>query len=51
MFIGMAYKTANQEIPLVAKGDKFSLDQCPKIEFDKRNMENIIYDSTGGSLM
>ena len=35
----------------VAKGEKFSLDQCLKNEFEKKEMENIPYASAVGSLM
>jgi hypothetical protein len=36
---------------LVAKGDKFSLDQCPKIKLEKLEMHQIPYASLIGSLM
>ena len=35
----------------VAKGDKFSLKQCPNNAFEKKEMEKIPYASTVGSLM
>nr|CAN64403.1 hypothetical protein VITISV_024940 [Vitis vinifera] len=35
----------------VAKGDKFSLHQCPKNELEKKDMEMIPYASTIGSFM
>ena len=35
----------------VAKGDKFSLGQCPKIELERKEMENYPYSSAIGSLM
>ena len=35
----------------VAKGDKFSLHQCPKNELEKKDMERFPYASTIGSLM
>ena len=35
----------------IAKGDKFNLLQCPKNEIEKKEMENIPYASTVGSLM
>jgi hypothetical protein len=35
----------------VAKGDKFSLDQCPKTEHEKSEMHQISYASLIGSLM
>jgi hypothetical protein len=35
----------------VAKGDKFSLDQCPKTELEKSEMHQIPYASLIGSLM
>ncbi|XP_071924906.1 secreted RxLR effector protein 161-like [Coffea arabica] len=38
------------DIP-VAKGDKFSLEQCPKNAFEEREMQKIFYTSTVGSLM
>ena len=36
---------------LIAKGDKFSLLQCPRNEIGKKEMGNIPYVSTIGSLM
>ncbi|RVW63861.1 Retrovirus-related Pol polyprotein from transposon TNT 1-94 [Vitis vinifera] len=36
---------------LVAKGDKFSLHQCPKNELEKKDMERFPYASAIGSLM
>ena len=36
---------------LVAKGDKFSLGQCPEIELERKEMENYPYSSAIGSLM
>ena len=36
---------------LIAKGDKFNLLQCLKNEIEKKEMENIPYASTVGSLM
>ncbi|KZV29549.1 hypothetical protein F511_00827 [Dorcoceras hygrometricum] len=35
----------------VAKGDKFSLNQCPKNDFEKKEIEKIPYASAVGSLM
>ena len=35
----------------VAKGDKFSLNQCPKTELEKSEMHQIPYASVIGSLM
>ena len=35
----------------VAKGDKFSLHQCPKNELEKKDMERFPYASTVESLM
>ena len=35
----------------IAKGDKFNLLQCPKNEIEKKEMEDILYASTVGSLM
>uniref|UniRef100_A0A6N2L3B4 Fe2OG dioxygenase domain-containing protein n=1 Tax=Salix viminalis TaxID=40686 RepID=A0A6N2L3B4_SALVM len=35
----------------VAKGDKFSLNQCPKNDFEKREIQKIPYASVVGSLM
>jgi Reverse transcriptase (RNA-dependent DNA polymerase) len=42
------YKSENTP---VAKGDKFSLDQCPKIELEKSEMQQITYASLIGSLI
>lgn len=35
----------------IVKGDKFCLDQCPKNELEKKQMQNIPYASAVGSLM
>ena len=35
----------------IQKGDKFSLNQCPKNELEHRHMENIPYASIVGSIM
>ena len=35
----------------IAKGDKFSLLQCPRNEIEKKEMGNIPYVSVVGSLM
>jgi hypothetical protein len=35
----------------VAKRDKFSLNQCPRIELEKSKMQNILYASVVGSIM
>ena len=35
----------------IAKGDKFSLEQCPKNEFEIQEMQKIPYASAVGSLM
>jgi hypothetical protein len=42
------YKPGNTH---VAKGDKFSLDQCPKTELEKSEMHQISYASLIGSVM
>jgi hypothetical protein len=42
------YKPRNT---LVAKGDNFNLDQCPKPELEKSEMHQIPYASLIGSLM
>jgi hypothetical protein len=42
------YKPGNTSI---AKRDKFSLDQCPKIELEKTEMHHILYASVIESLM
>jgi hypothetical protein len=42
------YKPGNTP---VAKGDKFSLDQCPKTELEKSEMNQISYASLIESLM
>ena len=36
---------------LVAKGDKFSLHQCPRNELERKDMERFPYASAVGSLM
>ena len=35
----------------IHKGDKFSLNQCPKTELEPKEMENIPYASIVGSLI
>lgn len=35
----------------VAKGDKFSLSQCPKNDYERKEMQNVPYASALGSLM
>ena len=35
----------------VAKGDRFTVNQCPKNDFEKKKMEKIPYASVVGSLM
>jgi hypothetical protein len=35
----------------VAKRDKFSLNQCPRIELEKSKIQNILYASVVGSIM
>ena len=35
----------------IHKGDKFSLNQCPKTELEQNEMKNIFYASIVGSLM
>ncbi|XP_052296385.1 secreted RxLR effector protein 161-like [Citrus sinensis] len=35
----------------MAKGDKFSLNQCPKNDFEEKEMQKIPYASILGSLM
>jgi hypothetical protein len=35
----------------IQKGDKFSKDQCPKNDFERSKMENVLYASFVGSLM
>ena len=42
---------ANQVTPLWLKGDKFSLNQCPKNNFEIQEMQQIPYASAIGSLM
>ena len=35
----------------ISKGDKFSLQQCPKCDIESKFMENVPYASAVGSLM
>jgi hypothetical protein len=35
----------------IAKGDMFSLAQCPKYQFEVKDMKKILYASDIGSLM
>ena len=44
-------KDCSQSVAFIMKGDKLSLNQCPKSDLEKESMKNIPYASIVGSLM
>ena len=44
-------KDCSPSVAPIVKGDKFSLDQCPKNDLEREQMKNIPYASAVGSLM
>ncbi|KAL4271284.1 hypothetical protein GQ457_13G018370 [Hibiscus cannabinus] len=44
-------KDCSPSVAPIVKGDKFNLNQCPKNEFERKQMKNIPYASVVGSLM
>ena len=44
-------KYCSPSVAPIVKGDKLSLDQCPKNDFKQEQMKNIPYASAVGSLM
>ncbi|KAK8559286.1 hypothetical protein V6N12_042565 [Hibiscus sabdariffa] len=44
-------KICSPSVAPIMKGDKFNLNQCPKNEFEKEQMQNIPYASIVGSLL
>ena len=44
-------KDCSPSVAPIVKGDKLSLDQCPKNDFEREQMKNIPYASAVGSLM
>ena len=44
-------KDCSLGIAPIVKGDKFSLNQCPSNDSEKKDMKNIPYGSAVGSLM
>ena len=44
-------KDCSLSVAPIVKGDKFSLNQCPKNDLEKESMKNIPYASIVGSLM
>ena len=44
-------KNCSPSVPLIAKGDRFNLDQCLKNDIEMEQMKNISYASAVGSLM
>ena len=44
-------KDCSPSVAPIVKGEKFSLNQCPKNDFEKVQMSNIPYASAVGSLM
>ncbi|XP_073138786.1 secreted RxLR effector protein 161-like [Henckelia pumila] len=43
-------KNFSPSVAPVVKGDKFNLDQCPKNDFEREQMKNILYAFSVGSL-
>ncbi|RDX60472.1 hypothetical protein CR513_61383, partial [Mucuna pruriens] len=48
---GFDIKDSKPRDTLIAKGDKFSLEQCPNNDLERNEMQNISYASTVKSLM
>ena len=44
-------KDCSPSVTPIMKGDKLSLNQCPKNDLEKESMKNILYASAVGSLM
>ena len=44
-------KDCSPSVAPIVKGDRFNLNQCPKNEFEREQMQNIPYASAVGSLM
>ena len=44
-------KDCSPSVAPIVKGDKFNLNQCPKNDFEKEPMKNILYASAVGSLI
>ena len=44
-------KDCSPSVAPIVKGDKFSLDQCPKNDLEREQMQNIPYASAVGSLI
>ena len=48
---GFHMKDCSPSIASIANGDRFSLNQCPSNDLERKEMKNIPYASTLGSLM
>ena len=44
-------KDCSPSVVSIVKGDRFDLNQCPKNDFERKQMKNISYASVVGSLM
>ena len=44
-------KDCSSSIALIVKGDRFNLNQCPRNDLEREEMQNIPYASIIGSLM
>ena len=44
-------KDCSPSVAPIVKGDRFNLNQCPKNDFEREQMKNILYASAAGSLM
>ena len=44
-------KNCLPSVALIVKGDRFNLNQCPKNEFEREQMKNILHTLVVGSIM
>jgi len=44
-------KDCSPSVAPIVKGDRFNLNQCPKNDFEREQMKNILYASIFGSLV
>ena len=44
-------KDCSPSVAPIMKGDRFNLNQCPKNDFEREQMKNILYTSVVGNLM
>ncbi|XP_073107298.1 secreted RxLR effector protein 161-like [Elaeis guineensis] len=48
---GLLYEDCSPSVTPIVKGDRFSLNQCPRNDLEREQMQNIPYSSAVGSLM